>query len=322
MKTAAPDGTTEYTYNARNKLIKGELDGGSYSEYVYNALGARVQNVQYQENVNSGHENVYLTNGSKHASDYMSVLEDGRNTWQRTWETEVGTTVQSNFETVTKNYVIDYLSLANRDIMVYEEGSFTQRYVYAPDGARVSVELSYADDTERGDAGENISSDFADNDIQKVWYRRSLIDSTLFAVDEDGEVVIHVVYDPWGNALTETNPDLNFAGIDNISNFTGYSWDETLGLYFAQNRFYDAENHRFTQEDPINDGTNWYIYCENNSGTNVDAWGLSVAGYRYVNTNGVNLRNGAGINYDILATLYKDTEVYFSGSKLRSGEYT
>ena len=108
-----------------------------------------------------------------------------------------------------------------------------------------------------------------------LWITFSLLNSTLFAVDEDGEVVIHTIYDPWGNALTETNPDLNFAGIDNISNFAGYSWDETLGLYFAQNRFYDAENHRFTQEDPINDGTNWYVYCDNNPITNTDPLGLA-----------------------------------------------
>ncbi|MFR2289774.1 MAG: RHS repeat-associated core domain-containing protein, partial [Butyricicoccus sp.] len=47
------------------------------------------------------------------------------------------------------------------------------------------------------------------------------------------------------------------------NNYTGYTWDEVLDLYFAQNRFYDPADHRFTQEDPIKDGENWYRYCGN-----------------------------------------------------------
>ena len=111
------------------------------------------------------------------------------------------------------------------------------------------------------------------NDVSKVWYRTSLLGSTLFAVDADGEVISHTVYDPWGNPLTETYTDANFSGLDNANNFTGYTWDEVLGLYFAQNRFYDAENHRFTQEDTIKDGATWYGYCRNNPLIWVDPFG-------------------------------------------------
>ena len=76
--------------------------------------------------------------------------------------------------------------------------------------------------------------------------------------------LIHAVYDPWGKPLSTTNPDVNFAGIDNITNFTGYTWDVTLMLYFAQARFYDASDHRFTQQAPAKDGANWYVNCGNN----------------------------------------------------------
>jgi RHS repeat-associated protein len=182
--------------------------------------------------------------------------------------------VQNNFETVTKTYVVDYLSAANRDILVTEAGSFIQRYVYAPSGGRVSAEFDYAEGTERGEPGENIGSDFAAQDIVKVWYRSNLTGSSLVAVDADGEVVTHIVYDAWGEPLTTANLDVNFAGIDNINNFTGYTWDLTLELYYAQARFYDAGAHRFTTEDPARDGGNWYVYCGDNPLTNVDVWGL------------------------------------------------
>ena len=282
IKETAPDGAAvSYTYNAQNRLILGETSEVETSSYVYNALGARVQNEQYRENENFGYKNSNLFDGSQ-GVDYRRFLDDWRATWQRAWETEVGTTVQPQMETVTKNYVVDYLSIANRDIFVTEVGSFTQRYVYDASGTRISAEFDYADGTARGttnadsEYGENFQSDFAAERVEKVWYKTSLLDSTLFAVDSAGDVIAHAIYDPWGTPITETYTDSNFSGVDNLTNFTGYTWDEVLGLYFAQNRFYDAETHRFTQEDPVKDGSNWFVYCGNEPTLHVDPLGLTV----------------------------------------------
>ena len=70
---------------------------------------------------------------------------------------------------------------------------------------------------------------------------------------------------------------VNYAGIDNFNNYTGYTYDEVLDLYFAQARFYDPQTKGFTQEDPIKDGLNWYSYVANNPVNFIDSWGL--AGY-------------------------------------------
>ena len=102
IKKAAPDGTTEYTYTAQNKLKTGKTEDGQSSTYTYNALNARIKNVQVRDNKNAGHANSDLKDDS-HGTDYLDFLMDGRFFWQRTWETEVGTTFQSNFEIVTKN---------------------------------------------------------------------------------------------------------------------------------------------------------------------------------------------------------------------------
>ena len=262
VKETSPDGTVSYTYNAQNKLVKGELSDGQSSIYTYNALGARVENVQVRANENAGYQNADLTDGS-HGVDYLDFLKDGRAIWQRAWESEIGTTHQNDYETVTRHYVVDYLSAANRDLIATEDGSYVTRYVYDENSVRISAEFDYADGTQRGEAGENLQSDFA-AEHGKVWYRWSLLGSTLFAVDASGEVVAHAIYDAWGAPLTDTYPDTNFSGLENLNNYTGYTWDETLGLYFAQNRFYAADLHRFTQEDPIKDGNNWYAYCGNN----------------------------------------------------------
>ena len=72
--------------------------------------------------------------------------------------------------------------------------------------------------------------------------------------------------------------DMNMAGVDNAVGFTSYTYDTVLDLYFAQARFYDQNDRRFTQVDPIKDGINWYAYCGNNPVVFVDPSGLWMAG--------------------------------------------
>jgi RHS repeat-associated protein len=93
-------------------------------------------------------------------------------------------------------------------------------------------------------------------------------------VDARGEVVAHAVYDVWGSPLTETYTDTNFSGTESLLSYATYSWDETLGLWYAQARMYDAELGRFVSEDPAWDGANWYVYAGGNPGNYVDPWGL------------------------------------------------
>ena len=45
-------------------------------------------------------------------------------------------------------------------------------------------------------------------------------------------------------------------------------------------RWYDASLGRFTTEDPIKDGANWFTYANNNPVRYVDPWGLKpISGY-------------------------------------------
>ena len=162
--------------------------------------------------------------------------------------------------------------------MVYEEGSYIQRYVYGLNGERTSAEFFYYDETERTtdltNPGENPASDFASEDISKIYYFRNLLDSTMLAMDRNGEIITHMTYDEWGKPLGEPRLDHNFAGIKNLNNYTGYTYDYVLDLYFAQNRFYNPDTRQFITQDPIKDGMNWYVYCEANPLVNVDWLGL------------------------------------------------
>ena len=121
-------GTKTYEYNDQGKLIGGMAENGDISTYFYNGLGVRVATEQLQKNVNAIYQNNKFENGSRFMQDYMPVLIDTRNVWQRTYETEVGSVVQNDPEFVRKQYITDYTSIENRDILVYEEGSYIQRY--------------------------------------------------------------------------------------------------------------------------------------------------------------------------------------------------
>ena len=240
-----------FPYDAEGRMILGTNKQGETSAYGYNALGVRVLNVQEQKNINYDFRN-YIGLGSRYLKhDYLDIYKIDRSDWQPTWETGAGHIVQLEAATYTKEYIVDYLSLANRDLMVYNEGEHVERHVYDRSFRRVSTTFTYMDDTARGQPGENIASDTAVSRTEKLIYRTNHLTSTLFAVDADGAVALHMMYDEWGNPQVNTEFNINKSGVSNLNNYTGYTYDDVLGIYYAQNRFYDPQTKGFTQEDPI-----------------------------------------------------------------------
>jgi RHS repeat-associated protein len=54
----------------------------------------------------------------------------------------------------------------------------------------------------------------------------------------------------------------------------GYQEDPDTGLRLLGHRYYDSSTGRFLTRDPIKDGRNWYLYCDNNPTTRIDDSGL------------------------------------------------
>jgi RHS repeat-associated protein len=65
-------------------------------------------------------------------------------------------------------------------------------------------------------------------------------------VDNDGDVVNHLVYGAFGQTLSETN-----AAVDHLFGYVGRETDEESDLQFFRNRYYDPANGRFISEDPL-----------------------------------------------------------------------
>jgi len=77
------------------------------------------------------------------------------------------------------------------------------------------------------------------------------------------------VYDAFG---IEVNPDPVDA---NPFRYCGEYFDKETETYYLRARYYKSSTGRFTQQDPIGDGLNWYVYCNNNPVSFIDPSGLA-----------------------------------------------
>ena len=77
-------------------------------------------------------------------------------------------------------------------------------------------------------------------------------------VDKSGKVTKTYRYDAFGN---EVNRDKNDT---NPFRYCGEYWDNETESIYLRARYYNPSIGRFTTEDPIKDGSNWYAYCSGN----------------------------------------------------------
>ena len=122
--------------------------------------------------------------------------------------------------------------------------TITNMYNYGPDGL-----------TEREKSNGEIS----------IYLKNAHGDVTGVS-DEYGIPEERYQFDAFGNTQTETEPA--------PLGYCGEYRDAESGLIYLRNRYYDTETGRFITEDPVKDGTNWYVYAANNPLMFVDPWGL------------------------------------------------
>jgi len=73
--------------------------------------------------------------------------------------------------------------------------------------------------------------------------------SVVAIVAQDGMIAARYTYDPYGAAVSVSEPGLNQP---NVVRFAGGILDETTGLTKFGKRFYDPNLCRFTQQDILN----------------------------------------------------------------------
>ncbi|MBQ9985817.1 MAG: hypothetical protein IJP38_05870 [Oscillospiraceae bacterium] len=165
-------------------------------------------------------------------------------------------------------------------------GGVTTNYTYYADGLRRTKTTNGVTTVHMWD-GDNIIADLDGNYALKTGYARAHDLSTMYNADGDewyyimsdrGDTIqmyndtteTNYLYDAYGNQQTETTTDIN------PFRYCGEYYDEETGFIYLRARYYDPTIGRFTTEDPIRDGLNWYVYCENNPVNRIDPSGLQV----------------------------------------------
>jgi len=132
----------------------------------------------------------------------------------------------------------------------------------------------------------------------KYWTITDHLGSVMAEADILGTILDATGYADFG--APGLAPAARVNGHEMLQRYTGKDYDPATGLTFFNARWYSSELGRFITEDPIRDGVNWFIFCNNNPLRYVDMTGLRPVdgadrrtGLSWVNTqNGINIIQG------------------------------
>ena len=243
-----------YRYNALNQLVSMTEDGVDHSfgydrcgnlteerrgdslirQYVYDTAGRMVLG----RNAESGEESAYAYNALQMCVGNMQKLAAG-----------------DGFRSREMQYVPDFLSGTDNELMAYETGAGSVRTVF-------------------GHGYQRLCQCTAEG---KTFFQSDIYGSPLFAADGQGTVRQYAERGIWGGLKAGTEIP---AGLEENLRFTSYRHDPVLGKHFAHARFYDDANGRMLALDPVRRDLNGYRYCDDDPVNYADPTGevLNIIG--------------------------------------------
>ena len=106
-------------------------------------------------------------------------------------------------------------------------------------------------------------------DANLFYYTHNAHGDVVQRIMDNGEAAPIYEYDAFGNQKNYNDTD------PNPFRYCGEYLDLCSGDYYLRNRYYEPRTGRFTTEDPIGSGLNWYTYCGGNPIAFIDPSGLS-----------------------------------------------
>ena len=97
-----------------------------------------------------------------------------------------------------------------------------------------------------------------------------MLGSVMMTTDSIGHASNRYDHDAYGTAYTGS-----FNGRNKIG-YNGKQYDSGTGWYNYGFRDYNPQTGRFTTQDPIRDGSNWFAYCNGDPVNFVDLLGLEL----------------------------------------------
>ncbi len=255
------DGTSDYAYDDTGQLTSVDHDYQTDENYSYDENGNRT-NTGYTTGDNNrltsdGTFNyTYDDEGNRETRTRISSAQADDYTTEYTWDhnnrlTEI--VYKNNSGTITKQVDYTYDVFGRR---IFKEvdadgagagSSLTTEYVY--DGQDILLALDDSGDvTNRYLHGPAVDQILADEQVgdEVLWPLADNLGSVRDLIDSDGNVENHLVYDAYGNVISETA-----SAVDHIFGFTGRERDEESDLQYNRARYYDGQVGRWISEDPM-----------------------------------------------------------------------
>ena len=236
-------------------MVKGINDIGEQSIYHFNGLGILVTNEWLiKKNAYGYHDVTAAALEQVTAQDGMDseIIADADSNKKKVKSKkpaeEVATKPELNKTShVIKDFVIDYNSAAQENLMEYElynEG-LTYRYVYGTDKLGVTAYTipngSASVTTENGE-------------IPLYYHMDHMGSSEFLTSDVTKRITSWTSYDEWGNITHNAVLKCGTRELDLVKNYTGHERDSVLGMYYAKARMYDtADKHGSTKGNKLGD---------------------------------------------------------------------
>lgn len=281
-----------YTYDETNKMVKGVNANAESSSYLYNGLGALVEQTWVIAKNSYGYHDVLaeavdsVAEEPETASDPVDSPEVPAPSDDSTTETDAvldeapansgimllaapkkddsgkkpsdkptGSDVKKT-STVVKEFVVDYTTETHEPLMEHEVNGLDYRYVYGND--RLSVNITGV---------ENGSSKLIENGNQiRLYYHMDYLGTADYLTSPlTGKVESWTHYNEWGEITHNAVLKCGQRELDLVKRYATHDFDAVLNQYYAKARFYDAENRHFTAMDPILDPSQYSIkeYVDN-----------------------------------------------------------
>ena len=170
-----------------------------------------------------------------------------------------GIRIQKTTSSEIHNYVLDGTNIVKEIVTDTANGPmYTNEYLYDIDGTVCGLKH---------------------NGVAYYFYK-NLQGDVIAITDDTGETVARYTYDAWGKITSISGLNIDIAHI-NPFRYRGYYYDEEIGLYYLQSRYYNPTVGRFLNSDDseishrvaLPTETNLFSYCANNPVNATDASG-------------------------------------------------
>ena len=286
------EGVERYTYDTVGQLTDVIYPDGSEEHFTYDAVGNRITANTTTYTVNNLNQYTTLRDSASPRVENLEYDLDGNMT--RKGDTRYYYDIQNRLVAVTNTttdiaWSCEYDVFGNRTKVVDHGTAKETLFVQGSlPSAVADYDASGSPTTRHILLGSvrlaDITGTTGVSPVEKRYYHADGLASTRLLTDANGDAIATASYRAFGEVRTTGWPSSVSATADTEAGPPSAGWvgtlgverDDATGLIFMRNRYYDAEQGRFIQMDPIRHqagDVNLYRYCANDTMLSFDPIG-------------------------------------------------